>query len=55
MTKRIRTGFALPALAMVLIGTLPSLLRAEETKIEKAGVAVGRNRRECSIPPRQGD
>ena len=41
MTKRIRTGFALPALAMVLIGTLPSLLRAEETKIEKAGVAVG--------------
>jgi hypothetical protein len=41
MTKRIRTGFALLALAMVLIGTLPSLLRAEETKIEKAGIAVG--------------
>lgn len=41
MTKRIRTGFALLALAMVLIGTLPSLLRAEDTTIEKAGVAVG--------------
>jgi hypothetical protein len=40
MTKRIRTGFPLLALAMVLIGTAPSLLRAEDT-IEKAGVAVG--------------
>jgi hypothetical protein len=29
------------ALAMVLIGTLPSFLRAQETRIEKAGVAVG--------------
>src|SRR5262247_1070091 len=36
-----RTGFALLALAMVLIGTLPSFLRAEETTIEKAGVALG--------------
>ena len=41
MSKRTGTGFALLALAMVLIGTLPSLLRAEETRIEKAGVAVG--------------
>jgi hypothetical protein len=40
LTERIRTGFALLALAMVLIGTTPSLLRAEDT-IEKAGVAVG--------------
>ena len=40
MTERIRTGFALLVLAMVLIGTAPSLLRAEDT-IEKAGVAVG--------------
>jgi hypothetical protein len=41
MTKRIKTGFPLLALAIVLIGTLPSLLRAEDTTIEKAGVAVG--------------
>src|SRR4030095_4644152 len=34
-------GFPLLALAMVLIGTMPSLLRAEDTTIEKAGVAVG--------------
>lgn len=40
LTERIRTGFALLALAMVLIGTTPSLLRAEDT-IEKAGVTVG--------------
>jgi hypothetical protein len=39
MIKRIRTGFALLGLAMVLI--VPSLLRAENTTIEKAGVAVG--------------
>jgi len=37
MTKQIRTGFAL---AMVLIGTLPAWLRAEDV-IEKAAVAVG--------------
>ena len=41
MTKRIRTGFALLALSTTLIGTLPSLLHAEDTTIEKAGVAVG--------------
>ena len=41
MTKRIETAFALLALAMVLVATLPSLLRAQETTIEKAGVAVG--------------
>ena len=41
MSKRAGTGFALLASAIVLIGTLPSLLRAEETTIEKAGVAVG--------------
>jgi hypothetical protein len=41
MIKRIRTRFALLALAMVLVGTLSSLLRAEETTIEKAGVALG--------------
>src|SRR5262249_23356831 len=41
MTKRIETAFALLALAMVLVGTLPSLLHAQETTIEKAGVAVG--------------
>ena len=40
MAKRVRTGFALLALAMVLIGTAPSSLRAEDT-IEKAGIAVG--------------
>src|SRR5678816_3841752 len=39
MTKRIKTGFATCALAMVLI--VPYLLRAEDTTIEKAGVAVG--------------
>jgi len=37
MTKQIRTGFAL---AIVLIGTLPAWLRAEDA-IEKAAVAVG--------------
>src|SRR5262245_5132919 len=41
MSKRAGTGFALLALAMVLIGALPSSLRAEETRIEKAGVALG--------------
>jgi hypothetical protein len=41
MTKRIGTAFVVFALAMVLIGTLPSLLHAEDTTIEKAGVAVG--------------
>ena len=41
MIKRAGTGLALLALAMVLIGTLPPLLYAEETTIEKAGVAVG--------------
>jgi hypothetical protein len=41
MTKRIRTAFALFALAMVLFGALPSLLHAQDTTIEKAGVAVG--------------
>jgi hypothetical protein len=41
MTKRIKTGFATCALATTLIGTAPSLLRAEDTTIEKAGVAVG--------------
>jgi hypothetical protein len=40
MAKRVRTGFPLFALAMVLIGTAPSSLRAEDT-IEKAGMAVG--------------
>ena len=40
MTKEIKTGFATLALALTLIGTAPSFLRAEDT-IEKAGVAVG--------------
>jgi len=40
MAKRVRTGFPLLALAMVLIGTAPASLRAEDT-IEKAGIAVG--------------
>ena len=41
MIRRTRTKFALLAVAIVLIGTLPSFLRAEETTIEKAGVALG--------------
>ena len=41
MSKRIGTGFALLASAIVLIGTLPSLLHAEETTIEKAGSRLG--------------
>ena len=41
MAKRIRTEFALIALTIVLVSTLPSLLRAEETTIEKSGVALG--------------
>src|SRR5262245_24750358 len=41
MIRRTRTKFALLALPIVLIGTLPSFLRAEETTIEKAGVALG--------------
>ena len=41
MSKRAGNGFALIALAMVLVATMPSLLQAEETRIEKAGVAVG--------------
>src|SRR5262249_38978845 len=41
MSKRAGTGFALIALAMVLVAALPSLLHAQETTIEKAGVAVG--------------
>ena len=41
MSKRAGNGFALIAFAMVLVATMPSLLHAEETRIEKAGVAVG--------------
>jgi len=41
MSKRAGTGFAFITLAMVLVAALPSLLRAQETTIEKAGVAVG--------------
>ena len=41
MIKRAGTGFALLALAIVLIGTLPSFLHAQETRIEQAGVALG--------------
>ena len=41
MIKRAKTGFALLAFATVLVATMPSLLQAEETRIEKAGVAVG--------------
>jgi hypothetical protein len=41
MTRRIGTLSALLTLALVLVGTAPSLLRAEETTIEKAGVALG--------------
>ena len=41
MTRRIGTVSALLTLATVLIGTAPSLLHAEETTIEKAGVALG--------------
>ena len=40
MTRRIGTLSALLTLALVLVGTAPSLLHAEDT-IEKAGVAVG--------------
>ena len=41
MTRRIGTLSALLTLALVLVGTTPSLLHAEDTTIEKAGVAVG--------------
>lgn len=41
MTRRIGTVSALLTLALVLVGTAPSLLYAEDTMIEKAGVAVG--------------
>ena len=41
MTRRIGTLSALLTLALVLVGTAPSLLYAEDTMIEKAGVAVG--------------
>ena len=41
MTKRIGTVSALLTLALALVGTAPSLLHAEDTTIEKAGVAVG--------------
>jgi hypothetical protein len=41
MTRRIGTLSALLTLALVLVGTAPSLLHAEDTTIEKAGVAVG--------------
>jgi hypothetical protein len=40
MTRRIGTLSALLTLALVLVGTAPSLLHAEDM-IEKAGVAVG--------------
>jgi hypothetical protein len=40
MLKRITAGFVNFAFATTLIGTAPSLLRAEDT-IEKAGIAVG--------------
>ena len=41
MIKQAGTGLALLAFAMLLVATWPSLLRAEETRIEQAGVAVG--------------
>ena len=41
MTRRIGTVSSLVTLALVLIGAVPSLLHAEDTTIEKAGVAVG--------------
>ncbi|HEY7319147.1 MAG TPA: hypothetical protein VIE89_16405 [Candidatus Binatia bacterium] len=40
MTKQAQTGFATFALAITLIATAPTSLRAEDT-IEKAGVAIG--------------